>query len=105
MAEKQSLHSTHQWLATVAEEFGVSPELARELVGDILDLTADVAHNGPSRPAAPTTAFLVGLAAGQDFEPGQDTADRAARVRELVTRTGELLKRYEKKEENADEQD
>ena len=48
MAREESLQSTHAWLAALAEEFGISPALVRELIGDILELTADVAHNGPS---------------------------------------------------------
>lgn len=102
MAREESLQSTHAWLAALAEEFGISPALVRELVSDILKLTADVAHNGPSRPAAPTTAFLVGLAAGQADLPQDETA-QAEKVRALIARTGELLKRYDTG--GADEQD
>lgn len=102
MAREESLHSTHAWLAALAEEFGISPTLVRELIGDILELTADVAHNGPSRPAAPTTAFLVGLAAGQ-AGLSQDETAQAEQVRALIARTGELLKRYDAG--SVDEQD
>lgn len=102
MAQKESLQSTHAWLAALAEQFGVSPALVRSLVGDILQLTADVAHNGPSRPAAPTTAFLVGLAAGQ-AGLSQDETAQAEQVRALIARTGELLKRYDAG--SVDEQD
>lgn len=38
------------------------------VVDSVLDLTAAVAH-GVSRPAAPVTAFLVGLAAGRAADP------------------------------------
>lgn len=91
MAENKSdasLTTTHQWLTAVSEELGVDPELVRGLVGDILDLTAAVAHNGPSRPAAPTTAFVVGLAAGAG-------AGDAATVRDMVARVEEMLSTYE----------
>lgn len=87
MTEKESLHSTHEWLRAVAKELGVDPQLVRELVGDVLDLTAAVAHNGPSRPAAPTTAFLIGLAAGADAS--------ADDIRALMARTTALLDSYE----------
>lgn len=87
MAEEKSLRSTHEWLDTVAEDLGVNPALVRELVGDILDMTAAVAHNGPSRPAAPTTAFVVGLAAGA----GAGAAD----IRALIERVTTLLESYE----------
>lgn len=91
MAENKteaSLTTTHQWLTTVSEELGIDPGLVRDLVGDILNLTASVAHNGPSRPAAPTTAFVVGLAAGAS---GGD----AATVREMIARVEEILTTYE----------
>lgn len=87
MAEEKSLRSTHEWLDTVATELGVDPALVLELVGDILDMTASVAHNGPSRPAAPTTAFVVGLAAGARAD--------AAEIRALIERVTTLLDSYE----------
>lgn len=86
--QEASLHTTHEWLTAVADELGVDPNLVRDLVGDILDLTAAVAHNGPSRPAAPTTAFVVGLAAGAG-------AGDATAVRDLVARVEKLLETYE----------
>ena len=50
------------WLHTVCRALAVDETLLdRDLV---LDLTKDVAHN-VARPAAPLTAFVVGLAAGQ----------------------------------------
>jgi hypothetical protein len=51
-----------EWLRTLCQSLGVDEQLVdRDLV---LDLTKDVAHN-VARPAAPLTAFVVGLAAGQ----------------------------------------
>ncbi|QYH20251.1 hypothetical protein JKI95_04890 [Corynebacterium aquatimens] len=88
----ETLHSTHEWLDAVAQHLDADPALVRELVGDILDLTAAVAHNGPSRPAAPTTAFVVGLAAGQRFGALGGSADE---VREMITQVEHLLDTYE----------
>jgi hypothetical protein len=59
--------SAHAWLSQVAEELGLPTDIARQSVRDVLELTAAVAHNR-SRPAAPVTAFLIGLAAGQTAE-------------------------------------
>ncbi len=50
----------------------------------VLDLTADVAH-GVARPAAPVTAFLVGLAAGRAADPDAAVLEQSARIRELAT--------------------
>ena len=68
----------HEWLAHVGEILGLPEELPRECVKPILDLTKDVAHNR-SRPSAPVTAFLVGVAAGvQANDPsGQTQLQRA----------------------------
>lgn len=89
MAEKQSLHTTHEWLDAVSKELGVDPALTRSLVGDVLDMTAAVAHNGPARPAAPLTAFVVGLAAGKEAHSDAD------RVRAMIAQVTELLSRYD----------
>ncbi|GAB3696054.1 DUF6457 domain-containing protein [Corynebacterium nasicanis] len=84
MTTPDPFSSAHAWLHTAATELGIDPEITRELIGDILDLTRDVAH-GPSRPAAPVTAFLVGLAAGR---AGGDTPTE---VRERIARLTALL--------------
>ena len=62
MSEEQDpIRTAHQWLEEAAELVGVSPADATALVTELLDLTKDVAHT-QSRPAAPLTAYLVGLA-------------------------------------------
>ena len=81
------------WIDEVARELGieelgelVDPEVVQPL---ILDMTRDVAH-GVARPAAPITAYLLGLAAGRaagsgpaERELAQGWADLlAARARE-----------------------
>lgn len=68
------------WLVEVARELGVEPEVALATCGPVLDMVRDVAH-GVARPAGPTTAFLVGLAAGRARGDAQEQADR---VRELL---------------------
>lgn len=65
------------WTGTVCGELGLDPtDVDRDLV---LNLSRDVAH-GVTRPAAPLTAYLIGLAVGQ----GAPAADAAARVTELA---------------------
>ncbi|HIW92182.1 MAG TPA: hypothetical protein H9870_11035 [Candidatus Corynebacterium avicola] len=63
----EAMRSAHAWLTQVAEELGLPEDVVRASVKDVLDLTSAVAHNR-SRPAAPVTAFLIGLAAGQAAE-------------------------------------
>jgi len=64
-----------QWMTTVCDALGI--ELPGS--GPILDLARDVAH-GVLRPAAPVTAYLVGLAVGR----GADPAEAFATVTALV---------------------
>ncbi|MGO1511314.1 MAG: DUF6457 domain-containing protein [Actinomycetaceae bacterium] len=51
-----------EWLVEAADELGLDPTEVD--VNLVLDLTRDVAH-GVARPAAPLTAFLLGVAAGR----------------------------------------
>ena len=59
--DKDPIQTAHEWLEEAATTLGLDPHDATALVRELLDLTKDVAHNR-SRPAAPLTAFLVGLA-------------------------------------------
>lgn len=70
----EEMLSAHAWLEQVSADLGIPNEVTRSSVKEILDLTAAVAHNR-SRPAAPVTAFLIGLAAGQ---AAAEATDRAA---------------------------
>ncbi|MFF3439309.1 DUF6457 domain-containing protein [Streptosporangium sp. NPDC002721] len=55
-----------EWTALVCRELGVDPAtLDRD---EVLDLTKEVAH-GVARPAAPLTAYLLGLAQGAGTAP------------------------------------
>jgi hypothetical protein len=80
----EEMQSAHAWLEQVAGELGLPQDAARAQVKGVLDLTSAVAHNR-SRPAAPVTAFLVGLAAGRAASgDGDDLAAAAASRLEAV---------------------
>ncbi|WIM71329.1 DUF6457 domain-containing protein [Corynebacterium suedekumii] len=82
--KNENLDSAHRWLDTAATELDLDPALVRDLMRDLLDLTRDVAH-GPSRPAAPVTAFLVGLSAGRaGGDPVPEVRERIARLTALL---------------------
>jgi hypothetical protein len=66
-----------RWMDSACAELGIDPGAVDERV--ILDLTRDVAHN-VDRPAAPLTAFLLGVAAGR----GEPLAATAARLQALA---------------------
>ncbi|MDO5032334.1 DUF6457 domain-containing protein [Corynebacterium sp.] len=65
------IRTAHQWLEEAAEILGVEPAEATALIRELLDLTKDVAHT-QSRPAAPLTAYLVGLAS-QDSDSARES--------------------------------
>ncbi|WP_449066215.1 DUF6457 domain-containing protein [Planomonospora algeriensis] len=66
-----------EWTALVCKELGVDPaQVDRDA---LLDLTKDVAH-GVARPAAPLTAYVLGLAQGAGTAP----PDAVERVTELA---------------------
>jgi len=77
-----------QWLVTVCAELGLDPAVLDGVTDELLDLVRDVAH-GPSRPAAPLTAFLVGLAAAGGALP--DAAATREAVRERVAEVDRLV--------------
>lgn len=62
----------HEWVDAACAELGIEPAEARTSL--VLDLARDVAHN-TVRPAAPVTAYLLGLAVGRGADP--ETAARA----------------------------
>lgn len=59
------------WITAACGELGIDPGLVEQRV--ILDLARDVAHQ-VDRPAAPVTAFLLGMAVGSG-QPLARTAD------------------------------
>ena len=65
------------WIEAVCSELGLELADPGATTTAVLDLTADVAH-GVARPAAPVTAYLVGLAAGRTADPEATTAALAA---------------------------
>jgi hypothetical protein len=65
------------WIGTVCRSLDLDDEIDQALV---LDLARDVAH-GVLRPAAPLTAYVLGLAVGR----GADPATAAATITALTT--------------------
>lgn len=69
--EEARMNVLAEWTALVCKELGIDPaRVDRDL---ILDLTKDVAH-GVARPAAPLTAYLLGLAQGAGTAPDDAVA-------------------------------
>ncbi len=70
------------WTAAACAEAGVEPSSVA--IRTVLDLARDVAHQ-VERPAAPVTAFVVGVAVGS----GRSVDEVAGLIRELALRWGE----------------
>jgi hypothetical protein len=71
------VNTLDEWAAAVCGELGLDPAALDPRL--VLDLARDVAH-GVARPAAPLTAYLLGVAVGQ----GQPPAEAAARISQLA---------------------
>jgi Domain of unknown function (DUF6457) len=71
------MNTLEEWTAAVCADLGLDPGSADTRT--VLDLTRDVAQ-GVARPAAPLTAYLVGVAVGR----GLSLPDAAARISALA---------------------
>jgi hypothetical protein len=71
------VNTLDEWAAAVCAELGLDPAALDPRL--VLDLARDVAH-GVARPAAPLTAYLLGVAVGQ----GRVPAESAARISQLA---------------------
>jgi Domain of unknown function (DUF6457) len=66
-----------EWTEAVRADLGLESNVVD--VTTVLDMARDVAH-GVARPAAPLTAYLVGVAVGRGAAP----AEAAERIAELA---------------------
>lgn len=87
-----------RWLTAASAELGVPPEVLTVSSHPVLDLVRDVAH-GVSRPAAPLSAFLVGLAAGAAGATGDAGTGDADQVLARVARLQAMAADWERAEE------
>jgi hypothetical protein len=60
-----------EWVTAAATELGLDPAATDKRL--VLDLARDVAHV-VERPAAPVTAYLLGVAVGQGADPATAAA-------------------------------
>ena len=70
------------WTAAVVAELGIADLVDGRTRDLVLDMPKDVAH-GVARPAAPLTAYLMGLAAGRAGSP-DEAATYAARISRMA---------------------
>ncbi|MGP4097770.1 DUF6457 domain-containing protein [Nonomuraea sp. KM90] len=80
--EEAHMHVLNEWTSLACKELGIDPALVDR--DQILELTKEVAH-GVARPAAPLTAYLLGLAQGAGVAP----EDAVARLTTLAKNWGQ----------------
>jgi uncharacterized protein DUF6457 len=88
VSDSDDAKAMSEWVTAVVLELGLEGAVDSGTVVDmVLDLTSDVAH-GVSRPAAPVTAFLLGIAAGRADDPAVAGRDYAGKVSRLAAGWG-----------------
>lgn len=88
--ETEKMAVMDRWLGEVCAELGLDRSVLDANTVTMLALIKEVAH-GPSRPGAPMTAFLVGLAAGT---ASSDPAAQAAAVPGHVAAVTRLVEHW-----------
>ncbi|MGV8965855.1 MAG: DUF6457 domain-containing protein [Cellulomonas sp.] len=76
-----------RWLDEVCAELNLDKSILDTNTDALLGLIKSVAH-GPSRPGAPMTAFLIGLAAGA---ASTDPATQTTAVADHITTVNRLI--------------
>lgn len=76
------MSTLEEWTAAVCADLGLEPGTVD--VRQVLELAREVAH-GVDRPAAPLTAYLMGVAVGR----GRDPHEAVERILRLVEAQGQ----------------
>ena len=79
------MNTLKEWVDLVSQELGITDLVSQAAMQSrVLDMSKEVAHD-VARPAAPLTAYLLGLAAGRSSDP-EATADELAQQVCLLAR-------------------
>ncbi|MGH3899455.1 MAG: DUF6457 domain-containing protein [Pseudonocardiaceae bacterium] len=80
------MNTLEEWVGAVCRELDIADAVQpAAMQSRVLDMARDVAH-AVARPAAPLTAYLVGLAAGLTGDPEATADELAQRVCLLAQR-------------------
>ena len=83
------MNTLKEWVELVCRELDIADVVSPAAMQPrVLDLSRDVAHD-VARPAAPLTAYLLGLAAGRSSDPEATADDLAQRLCLLARRWGD----------------
>lgn len=78
------MNTLQEWVGAVCRELDIADVVSPAAMQTrVLDISKDVAHD-VARPAAPLTAYLIGLAAGRSDDPEARSEELAERVRRLA---------------------
>lgn len=80
------MNTLKEWVDLVSQELGITDLVSQAAMQSrVLDMSKDVAHD-VARPAAPLTAYLLGLAAGRSSDPEATADELAQQVCQLARR-------------------
>jgi hypothetical protein len=80
------VNTLQEWVNLVCRELNITDAVSpAAMQSRVLDLSRDVAHE-VARPAAPLTAYLLGLAAGRSSDPEATAEEFAQRLSQLAQR-------------------
>jgi hypothetical protein len=80
------VNTLREWVDLVCRELDIADAVSPvAMQSRVLDMSRDVAHD-VARPAAPLTAYLLGLAAGRTSDPEATADELAQRVCQLAQR-------------------
>lgn len=80
------MNTLKEWVDLVCRELDITDAVSpTAMQSRVLDMSRDVAH-GVARPAAPLTAYLIGLAAGRNDNPEAAADELTQRVCRLAHR-------------------
>ena len=80
------MNTLKEWVELVCRELNIADVVApAAMQSRVLDMSRDVAH-GVARPAAPLTAYLLGVAAGRTSDPEATADELAAQLCSLAQR-------------------
>jgi hypothetical protein len=93
------VNTLQEWVSLVCQELNIGDAVSpAAMQSRVLDLSRDVAHE-VARPAAPLTAYLLGLAAGRSSDPETTAEELANRLSLLAQRwSGEQEQRSASKD-------
>jgi hypothetical protein len=74
------VNTLREWVDLVCRELDIADAVSpAAMQARVLDMSRDVAH-AVARPAAPLTAYLLGLAAGRSSDPEVTAEELAQRI-------------------------